>query len=44
MDGGKHEKALTLFEKALAIDPDAVDALLHRANLRMLQSNLTEAR
>ena len=43
MDGGKHEEAMALFEKALALDPDAVDALLHRANLRMLQSRLDEA-
>lgn len=43
MDGGNHDQALKLFEKALIIDPDTVDALLHRANLRMLQSNLSEA-
>jgi import receptor subunit TOM70 len=43
MDGGKQEEALKLFEKALSMDPDAVDALLHRANLRMLQANLDEA-
>ncbi len=43
MDGGKHDTALKLFEKALIMDPDAVDALLHRANLRMLQGNLQEA-
>jgi len=43
MDAGNHDQALKLFEKALIIDPDAVDALLHRANLRMLQSNLSEA-
>lgn len=43
MDGGKHDEALKLFENALAMDPDAVDALLHRANLRMLQANLPEA-
>jgi import receptor subunit TOM70 len=43
MDAGKHEIALKLFEKALIMDPDAVDALLHRANLRMLQANLTDA-
>jgi import receptor subunit TOM70 len=43
MDGGKHEKALELFELALSIDPDAVDALLHRANLRLLQQNLPMA-
>ena len=44
MDGGKHDQALKLFEKALIMDPDAVDALLHRANLRMLQGNLPEAK
>jgi import receptor subunit TOM70 len=43
MDGGKQEEALTLFDKALSMDPDAVDALLHRANLRMLQANLNDA-
>lgn len=43
MDAGKHDVALKLFEKALIMDPDAVDALLHRANLRMLQGNLAEA-
>ena len=44
MDGGKHEEATKLFEKALEIDPDAVDALLHRANLKMLQQKLPEAK
>ena len=43
MDAGKHDIALNLFEKALIMDPDAVDALLHRANLRMLQGNLPDA-
>jgi len=43
MDAVNHEKAVKLFEKALSIDPDAVDALLHRANLRMLQQNLPKA-
>jgi import receptor subunit TOM70 len=43
MDGGKQDEALNLFEKALSIDADAADALLHRANLRMLQANLSEA-
>jgi len=43
MDGGKHDIALNLFEKALIMDPDTVDALLHRANLRMLQGNLADA-
>jgi Tfp pilus assembly protein PilF len=32
MDASDHEAALELFEKALEIDPDAIDALLHRAN------------
>lgn len=43
MDAGKQEEALSLFEQALSTDPDAADALLHRANLRMLQANLDEA-
>jgi len=43
MDGGNQEEALQLFDKALSIDSEAVDALLHRANLRMLQANLVEA-
>ena len=44
MDGGHQDQALQLFDKALGMDPDAVDALLHRANLRMLQANLDEAK
>jgi len=44
MDGGNHEEAMTLFETALGLDPDAVDALLHRANLRMLQMKPIEAK
>jgi len=43
MDGGKQEEALKLFEKAISIDSEAADALLHRGNLRMLQANLVEA-
>ena len=43
MDGGHQKEALVLFDKALSMDPDAVDALLHRANLRMLQTNLDAA-
>ena len=43
MDAGKQDEALKLFDKALSMDPDAVDALLHRANLRMLQQNLKDA-
>ena len=44
MDATKHEEALKLFDRALTIDPDAVDALLHRANLRMLQADLNAAK
>lgn len=44
MDAAKHEEALELFDRALTIDPDTVDALLHRANLRMLQTNLNAAK
>ena len=43
MDAGKHDKALSLFDKALEMDPNVVDALLHRANLRMLQQDLKSA-
>lgn len=44
MDGGKHDEALKLFDDALKIDPGAADALLHRANLRMLQQKIEEAK
>ena len=44
MDASNHEEALELFEKALAVDPDAVDALLHRANLRMILNDLNTAK
>jgi len=44
MDAGQQEEALGLFDSALAIDPDAVDALLHRANLRMLQADMDSAK
>jgi len=44
MDAGKHTESLDLFGRALAVDPDAVDALLHRANLRMIQSDLDSAK
>ena len=44
MDSGDHEKALDLFTSALSVDPDAVDALLHRANLRMVQADLVAAK
>ena len=44
MDAGKHAEALKLFDSALRIDPGATDALLHRANLRMLQQKVEEAK
>jgi len=44
MDAGKHVEALALFETALGIDSSAVDALLHRSNLRMLQAKAEEAK
>lgn len=44
MDAGEHETALELFAEALTVDPDAVDALLHRANLRMIQADLASAK
>jgi mitochondrial import receptor subunit TOM70 len=44
MDGTKHKEALELFDRALTIDPEAIDALLHRANLRMLQADLSAAK
>ena len=44
MDSGKHDEAMTLFDTALGLDPDATDALLHRANLFMLQQKPAEAR
>jgi Tfp pilus assembly protein PilF len=44
MDAGHHTAALELFTSALAVDPDAVDALLHRANLRMIQGDLITAK
>jgi len=43
MDANRHADALELFDRALAIDPNAVDALLHRANLRMIQGNMEAA-
>jgi mitochondrial import receptor subunit TOM70 len=43
MDGSNFDQATQLFEKALLIDPGAADALLHRANLRMLQQKADEA-
>ena len=44
MDGGKTDEAVTLFDIALGLDPTAADALLHRANLYMLQQNVKEAK
>jgi import receptor subunit TOM70 len=44
MDAGKVEEALKLFEIALGLDPTASDALLHRANLYMLQQKVKEAK
>lgn len=44
MDGNKQREALELFDRALAADPNAIDALLHRANLRMLQADLPAAK
>ncbi len=43
MDGWQHDDAETLFAEALAINPTASDALLHRANLRMLQQRLSDS-
>ena len=44
MDASDHEAAMTLFEKALDINPNSTDALLHRANLFMLQNNSDRAK
>ena len=43
MDSGKLEEAISLFDAALELDPSAVDALLHRANLRMLEQSAPDA-
>ena len=43
MDAGKLDEAMNLFDTALGLDPSAADALLHRANLRMLQQKPKEA-
>ena len=43
MDGSKHDDAEKLFADALAINPTASDALLHRANLRLLQQRIAES-
>jgi import receptor subunit TOM70 len=37
MDDGKYDDAMSYFDKALSFDPTATDALLHRANLFLLQ-------
>lgn len=44
MDGSKHDEAEKLFADALALDSSASDALLHRANLRMLQQRADDAK
>jgi import receptor subunit TOM70 len=44
MDGGNHDEALELFDTALGLDPETTDALLHRANLRLLQQNIDQAK
>lgn len=44
MDGSNFDEALNLFDSALSIDPGAADALLHRANLRMLQQRAEDAK
>jgi import receptor subunit TOM70 len=43
MDGSQHSAAEKLFEEALKLNPSASDALLHRANLRMLQQRVPDA-
>mmetsp|Transcript_27597 Transcript_27597/g.58318 ORF Transcript_27597/g.58318 Transcript_27597/m.58318 type:complete len:679 (+) Transcript_27597:158-2194(+) len=43
MDGSQHSEAEALFSKALALNPTASDALLHRANLRMLQQRVPDS-
>lgn len=44
MDAGSHDEALELFDTAIGLDPAATDALLHRANLRLLQQKVDEAK
>jgi len=44
MDAGDQNEALALFDTALGLDARATDALLHRANLRMLQQKPMEAK
>ncbi|KAL7538172.1 hypothetical protein ACHAXR_011296 [Thalassiosira sp. AJA248-18] len=43
MDGSQHSEAESLFAEALALNPTASDALLHRANLRMLQQRVADS-
>jgi len=43
MDGANYSAADALFKEALALNPTASDALLHRANLRMLQQRVPES-
>jgi len=44
MDSMKYDEALELFSDALKINPAATDALLHRANLYLVQQNATSAK
>jgi len=44
MDDGNYEDALSYFDKALSFDPTATDALLHRANLFLLQKEPLKAK
>lgn len=44
MDGSDHTAALTLFTQALDLDPSCVDALLHRANLFVIQQQPLKAK
>ena len=44
MDSGQWDETIALFDTDLGLDPSAVDTLLHRANLRMLQQKLAEAK
>lgn len=43
MDGANHNDAEKLFAQALELNPNASDALLHRANLRMLQQRVADS-
>ena len=43
MDRSNHSDAEKLFARALKLSPDASDALLHRANLRMLQQRVADS-